>query len=192
MTGLECLKEELLRKGYTKQQVESKILIGVIEAVSGSDGRYTDMSRIEQEISGLEKKKETLMKKAEYYQSWANYFKDEFDGIIKAVNSECDKRYEETKTRIDRFQKALTECETPEARDALKTAQMFINSVDVDTKYDNTAFIIGLASILSQGRTAPIEELQKINSKIPHFQIDAKQGFSKAYTIREKGKMETI
>ena len=44
---------------------------------------------------------------------------------------------------------------------------MFIDSVDVATKYDNTAYIIGLASILSNGSMDAIAELRKINNKLP-------------------------
>ena len=44
---------------------------------------------------------------------------------------------------------------------------MFINSTDVNTKYDNTAYIIGLASILSgDTNSSPIAQLKKINPKL--------------------------
>ena len=68
---------------------------------------------------------------------------------------------------VENFFTALETCETDKGRDALRAAQMFVNSVTIDSKYDNTAFIIGLASILSQGNVGPIEELKKINNKIP-------------------------
>jgi hypothetical protein len=49
---------------------------------------------------------------------------------------------------------------------------MFVNTVSVETKYDNTAFIIGLAAILSNGRINPISELKKINKKLPDVDTD--------------------
>ena len=54
-----------------------------------------------------------------------------------------------------------------EGRDTMRIAQMFVNMVDVDTKYDNTAYIIGLAAILSRGGISAIDELKKINKKLP-------------------------
>lgn len=62
--------------------------------------------------------------------------------------------------------KALDECETAGGKDMLRLAQMFVNSVDVNSKYDNTAYIIGLAGILSGNKVAPIPELKKINRKL--------------------------
>ena len=49
----------------------------------------------------------------------------------------------------------------------MRIARMFVNMVDVDTKYDNTAYIIGLAAILSRGGINAIGELKKINKKLP-------------------------
>ena len=60
----------------------------------------------------------------------------------------------------------MEQAETPEARDRLRVAQAFINSVDIDTKYDNTAFIVGLSALLSGVQINPLKEIQKINPKI--------------------------
>ena len=49
----------------------------------------------------------------------------------------------------------------------MRRAQMFVNSVDVETKYDNTAFIVALGAILSDGKIGAIEELRKINPRMP-------------------------
>jgi hypothetical protein len=49
---------------------------------------------------------------------------------------------------------------------------MFVNSVNIDSKYDNTAFIVGLAAILSNGECGAISELKKINPKL--FDEDTK------------------
>ena len=48
----------------------------------------------------------------------------------------------------------------------MRAAQVFVNAVSVDTKYDNTAFIIGLAAILSKNGIGAMDELKKINSKV--------------------------
>jgi hypothetical protein len=70
---------------------------------------------------------------------------------------------------INKFNKSIRECETPEGRDAIRLAQMYIKSVDVDTKskYDNTAYILGLASILSKENINAIGELRKIKNELP-------------------------
>ena len=192
MTGLECLKSEMLARGFTKQQTESKTVLGVLEILSDSNGRYSDMSRIEQELKLLEQRKRNLWSTCKAYEDKVNACKSELQQIIQMVDSVADKHYQEARNYIDVFLKAISDCETQEARDALRTAQMFINSVSVDTKYDNTAFIIGLASILSQGKTGAIDELRKINPKIPKFVVKAEIGMKygpgfppKDYTIIE-------
>lgn len=192
MTGIECLKEELLKKGFTRQQTESKICMGVLEIVSNSSGRYTDMNRILQEISELEKRKAKLEAMCREYTGTVSRLESRLAEIVAEVNKECDRRYKATTDAVTAFNHALEECETPEARDALKTAQTFINSVSIDTKYDNTAFIIGLASILAHGAVAPINELRKINDKIPQLMMEAYPWSEwgkpqKDYDIREKG-----
>ena len=64
------------------------------------------------------------------------------------------------------FNESLKNCETPEARDAMRAAQVFVNAVNVDSKYDNTAFIIGLSAILSKNGVGPLETLKKMNPKL--------------------------
>jgi hypothetical protein len=56
-------------------------------------------------------------------------------------------------------------CETPQGRDAMRAAQVFANSVNIQTCYDNNAFIIGLASILAGKEMAPIDVVKKIVPK---------------------------
>ena len=80
---------------------------------------------------------------------------------LDVANVQADKEY------IANFYKALFDCDTEEGKDVMRTAQVFINSVNVKTVYDNTAFIIGLAAILSGGKVGAIEELHKLNTKIP-------------------------
>lgn len=92
---------------------------------------------------------------------------------LEKINREAEEKtsavkdlLKETKEYIERFEESITQMETPEARDALKTAQVFINSVNVDTKYDNTAFIVVLASLLTGTPVDALTELKKINHKL--------------------------
>lgn len=176
MNGIECLKAELLKRGFTKQQADSKVVLGVLEILSESNGQYTKMDKILDDVNDLEIRKSRLEAEAMEYEKKRNAIRDNMDKIIKEVNDRAGRLYHETLEYIEKFFGALKESETPEGRDALKAAQMFVNTVDVDTRYDNTAFIIGLASILSQGNTAPIDELRKINKKIPEIKLKANYG----------------
>jgi tetratricopeptide (TPR) repeat protein len=161
MTGMECLKEELIKRGYPAHNIENiKVLPLLMDILCNAGERYSDINRLEKDIKELEKQKEQLAENVEYLRHHEEV-------IETRIADFAESKYSVTVAYIDRFFKALDECETPEARDALKVAQMFVNTVGVETKYDNTAFIIGLAGILTKGAIAPVEELQKINKKIP-------------------------
>lgn len=146
MTNLEELRQEI-KKQKLGISTDSKWLVKVLELITGADGKYSDMDRLEKEIISLK-----LQIKA--YKHDLETLKAEARGVISP-----------TQEYIDKFFKALEECETPEGKDALKKAQMFVNTVNIDTKYDNTAFIYGLASILTQS-CAPLDELKKVNPKL--------------------------
>ena len=173
MTGIECLQQELLNQGFTRKQTESKVLIGALGIISKNPDRYSEEDRLLEEVKQLKERKTNLEETVNEYERKYRVCKSELDSIIMKVNEEADRQYKQTKEYIDSFFKAIEECETPEGRDAIKTAQMFVNSVNVNTKYDNTSFIIGLATILAQGNIAPIERLQKINEKIPKVYFQA-------------------
>ena len=168
MTGLDCLRTEMLERGMTKNQINSKIVAVVLDILAQSGTKYSEMWEKEKEtsdrldeVSRELKYQITRLKGAEalmaVYQRTAEKFK-----------TEC----EECKVYIDEFNKSLEACETTSGRDAMRTAQMYVNSVDIDTKYDNTAFIIGLSAILSRGAINPVDELRKINPKLPSVFTD--------------------
>lgn len=156
MTGLELLRNEMISRGCTRAQAESKTVAVVLDIVANSGTMYTDTERLLSDIEHLEAYKRWTEREIREKQNQA-------DRIIAEARQE-EKRVREY---IEKATKAMMECETQEGRDALRSAQMFVNSVDPQTKYDNTAFIIGLASILSRGNVAAIDELRKINPKIP-------------------------
>ncbi len=156
MTGLECLKEEMKRRGMNQAQCDSKVAAVVLDILSESGTQFTQEWQdkkdlddawyaIEREKNGLHCEEIRLGKARKEIEDYAKNVQD----------------------YVERFFAGLAECETDEGRDAMKRAQMFVNTVDPKTAYDNTAFIIGLASILSGGKTAAIDELRKINKKIP-------------------------
>lgn len=156
MNGLDCLREEMASRGLTRVQIESKTVAVVLDILSKSGDKYQKMWETEQELT----------KRASAAQQTIRYLDDkEYD--LDRKENELREVFETERKYIDDFNKSLEECETQEGRDRMRIAQMFVNSVDIDTKYDNTAFIIGLSAILSGGQINAIKELKKINSKLP-------------------------
>lgn len=155
MNGLDCLREEMEKRGLTKAQIESKVAAVVLDILSQSGDKYTKMWQEEQEQTERER---SARKEAAYYERRAS------SAIITIKNAE--RLLSEMQQYMDTLFDALNKCETPEERARLKAAQMFVNSVNVNTKYDNTAYIIGLAQILAGGNLDGIEELKKINPKL--------------------------
>ena len=151
----ETLKQEMLKRGATKTQVESKVLAIALDVITNSDGLYTDIVTQKQTLDALIN--DITAARTAY----------------KALNAQKEREHEarvreaeEYMAYIEEFNTKLRECETPEARDRMRTAQMFINTVEVNTKYDNTAFIIGLASIISGEAGVAIDRLKKVNPKL--------------------------
>lgn len=164
MTGLDCLREELLAKGFNKQQVNSRIFLGTLEVVANSQGKYTDLDRLEKDIKELKSEVEDLNEAVRNLTDLRNTLKTQ-------LSEKIEMEYRPIQEYIDSFFEALKECETPEGRDALKAAQVFVNSCSVNTKYDNTAYIIALGSILSKGGYYPMEELSKVNPIIRKYHL---------------------
>lgn len=156
MNGLDCLREEMASRGLTRVQIESKTVAVVLDILSKSGDKYQKMWETEQELT----------KRASAAQQTIRYLDDKKYDLDRKEN-ELREVFETERKYIDDFNKSLEECETQEGRDRMRIAQMFVNSVDIDTKYDNTAFIIGLSAILSGGQINAIKELKKINSKLP-------------------------
>lgn len=163
MTGLDCLREELAKRGLTAQQYESKTVAVVLDVLASSGDRYTEMWKAEVGTTKRQKEAERALYHAENE-------KKRYDALIEQAKDDLkayERKAKEIEEYINKMCAVLEECETAEGRDVMRTAQMFVNSVTVDTKYDNTAYIIGLATILSQGGISGIDELRKINKKLP-------------------------
>lgn len=160
MTGLEVLREEMLKAGATRQQAESKTVALVVSCLTNMD--YRVIFDLEADVEVMKCKIKNLsyqigLREAEL-QSLTNRCQREEECIKK--NKASLNEY------IADFNKSLESMETPEARDRLRTAQLFMNTVNIDTKYDNTAFIVGLGALLNGISYNPLEELKKINPKV--------------------------
>lgn len=96
------------------------------------------------------------------------YYTNAAEEHIKKIDKERKELVEwerKINAYIDHFNQCLEAMETDAGRDRLKAAQIFINTVNVDTKYDNTAFIVGLSALLSGVTIDAPEELKKINKR---------------------------
>lgn len=153
---LQELRGKLYEQGLFKQSVESKAVTMAYGIMTGTETTAAEIA----ENEALLRKTKSEIQKAEsglYYRQ--RRFEDEKEKYLK------EKAIAEK--HIDEFYDALTKCETEEARDALRIAQMYANSIDVRTAYDNTAYIVGLAAILTGKKIDPELELKKINPKLP-------------------------
>ena len=130
MTGLDMLKQEMLKRGCTKAQTESKLVAIVLDIVAETGTAYTDLLEAEERMKKINNAEAALRKRE------------------KALEEAKEKFRAETGDYVEDFKNLLRDCETAKARDALRVAQMFADSIDIKTAYDNTAYINGLAMLL--------------------------------------------
>lgn len=149
-TGKELLFQELRERGLTESQINSKGVAVVLDVIAndGTD-RYLNAKEVDDE---LKEKKEELVA----LQNRLKIRKLDAERELKELRCRCDnleKNIKAMKAEFDEyvaeFGKSLAAMETPEQRDRLRTAQIFINSVKIRTDGNNTAYIHGLALLLS-------------------------------------------
>lgn len=64
MTGLDCLREELEKRGLSKAQINSKAVAVVLDVVARSGDKYTQMWKSEEEASKHERELENAIMRA--------------------------------------------------------------------------------------------------------------------------------
>ena len=155
MTGLECLQQELIKRGLNAAQAQSKVVPAVLDIVSQST-MYTDIAALQKDIKELAKTRAALEKEVADYRAHIKRSERELEEL--ATEKDRMARYIET------FNKSLSDCSSEEGRDRLRAAQFFANNTRIETCYDNTAFIRGLAAILSGGKIADFaEKIEKLD-----------------------------
>ena len=171
MTGWECFAEEMRKRGMTETQINSKTAAACVDILAETGTEYLSAYDARKETERIRKNADrglfNVTSECSRYEALRDAAKREYQELCDLIN----KATKDAEEYFESLNNALEKCETEEGRDALRTAQMFINSVKVDTKYDNTAFIIGLAAILSGKKIEPIEELKKINTKLPSIEL---------------------
>lgn len=171
MTGLELLQEELLKRGFSRTQAESKVVAGVLDILSKSENLsvYTDYLLAQRELANVRVKVLQNRGEAEHWASMAqkrNCDVIEASTELGALRREIDTiKQGAINEAMAEIRKELERCETPEAKDRIRLAELFKRDVHVDTKYDNTAFIVALGAIYAGRKIEPQEEIGKINSK---------------------------
>ena len=186
MTGIELMREKMLEKGMNKAQTTAKAVTVILEILAESQGyEFLDIWEKEKETEELEKRLDFLKSSAKGYAESAlkekkNYYFwkekaenahqeyiDKTEKLTLGLETEKNRIIADAQEYLKKFNEMLTACETEHSRDTLRTAQFFINNININTKYDNTAYITGLSTILSQGGIDSVEGLSKINSKLP-------------------------
>ena len=179
---IDVFKEKARAAGIRETIINSKCfetcLFFCMEAGEGITG--IDFMKWKDEVEADVVRREAEVSEREHR---VNHRENEIAWREQFVNSGIRKLLDESNAELKARQKELREllakldeCETAESRDLMKRAQLFIDSVNVETKYDNTAYIAALGAILSApGSFDCIGELKKINRKVPFDQIVAGQ-----------------
>ena len=165
MTGIDCLRAEMERRGASKAQIESKTAVMVLDILTEANGKYSDLAKLEDDIqeynSALEKKKSELENVLSEYLKASTQCNTAKAEAQKLIDKELCKVLE----YIETFNKALEECETAEGRDAMRRAQVYVNSVNIKNDANNTYFIQGLAMVMAGYPLGNITKFEK--STIP-------------------------
>lgn len=158
MTGRELLEEEMRKRGATESQIKSKTFALTLDTIAQTD-IHTKVYEEEQHLLELQKRCQREQHRL-----------DKIMELIDSSRKSLDRSREELKEKedaissyVDRFNRSLTECETAEGRDAMRRTQLFMNTVKINNDYDNTAFIKGLAMILSSGPFGNMTDLQRVS-----------------------------
>lgn len=163
MTGREILNQKLKAKGLTDAQIKSKAVETTI-AVLAEETDGTNYSaliqdaiqeyRVARNNADAEVRRYSAKTEALSNNERANNAREQ--DLIKSANDiknlliDLEKVYDE-----------ILELETAEQRDRARTARLFMDNVNVNTVYDNTAYIKGLSAILSGKEITPDEQSEK-------------------------------
>lgn len=159
MTGREKIRAEMINRGCSKGLADSKSVDIALDIISESDeGVYVNireaeetLKRLRREIKNLEADKERLVK---------NYLEHK-EVLTNRLEKLKAKRLED-EAYLKEFSEKLLTCETAEARDTLRMLQTFRNSIEIKSMLDNTAYIIGMAAIITGKKFDPVKEFRKI------------------------------
>lgn len=149
-TGKELLFQELRERGLTEQQIKSKAVAVVLDVIAndGTD-RYLNAKEIDDEITRATSALATFTAETRIRRR----LDEQNIQVLTERRKNLEKNIQTMRAEFDEyvaeFGKSLEAMETPEQRDRLRAAQIFVNSVEIRTDANNTAYIHGLALLLS-------------------------------------------
>lgn len=175
--------DRLEKEGFStfrlKPQMIDKICFILKEDQEGLNGidllkwRHEEEAKLTNKRRKLLQREKELNEKLEEYNNLAN-IDDRTEECIKYAQNKIDEYLKDAKE----FMNGLNECETPDGRDMMKRAQLFIDVVDKDDRNKPT-FINGLSFILSsKGCNDCGSMLTKIDRdrKLPEFKVSGEKG----------------
>lgn len=146
MTGLELLREKLKERGCNKSTINSKAVAEALSVLSEVDSM--DEYKIRLDIRWGELKLDEINDKI----NWAKLQLERYENAAEGIIEDAQRKGNALIMEGEALKKKVLRCETPEARDRMRLAEVFKDSVKVDSKYDNTAYIRSLGAILSGGK----------------------------------------
>lgn len=121
---------KLRAEGFTDQQINSKVADAIISIWAEAPELLNVKDKIKEINKEIESHRFEQMRKEAKYED---------------MKAELADKAEE----LNNFRKELEECTTEKAKDKLRLARFFIENTTVNNGYENTAYIRGLANILS-------------------------------------------
>lgn len=161
-------KDALIKAGASKQMADSKTA-QICFTVCANNPKLLELI----DLNEVYKKRVIELGNIESRINYAQSLEPKYDRIREFINShkgveKAADVYQANAEYIEKFNKSLDECETKEGRDALRLAQVFVNSVNTNTDQNNTAFINGLACILSRGECGSLfNGFKKLHAEDP-------------------------
>lgn len=150
---MERLKEEMINRGCTKSQAESKAVAVVVDILAQTGTHYLQEYQESREIADLKEAAGRELSKARSIRRQAEFELQQ----AKQAKLDVESQRHSLEEYVQVFTESLKKCESAEGRDRMKAAQMYCETVTINTAYDNTAFIRGLAAILAGQAVAALD-----------------------------------
>ena len=166
MAGIELLRERLAELGLNKSAIHSKSVELTVAVIANGDDvdaaiafkelldqYYVSSNALIRERTKVNNELKKLS------------LREERKSNIEKRLSESSRILEEQRIQLSQmiyeFKNCLSECETAEGRDAARKVAFYIANTKVNTPYDNTAFIYGLAALLSDVQSDLPDNIKK-------------------------------
>ena len=163
MTGREILNQKLKAKGLTDAQINSKAVETTIAVLAEETDGTNYSALIQDAIQEYRVARNNADAEARRYSAKAEALSDN-ERANSARRKDLEKSANDIKNLLIDLEKVydeILELETAEQRDRTRTARLFMDNVNVNTVYDNTAYIKGLSAILSGKEITPDEQSEK-------------------------------